>query len=906
MAYIITKTNGDTLVTVPDTEKNTDYGLTLIGRNYSGYGVFLNDNFVSLLENFANGSAPTNPLTGQVWFNTTDSTLQIWTSTAWKKFAYTVVGTTAPSTNTVAIGDFWWDSAKFQLKVWTGQTTFARTATGVSDGTSTVLTVNTTTGLAVGDTVTHANISILDSVTITQILSSNQVVIGTTTPVVAIGEAITFTRGSGWYVVGPAYTRAQNVTGAVPATITDINSVAHQVTLIYNDGKVSSVISSDLEFVPQASQTIEGFDTIRPGFQPKAFTELLISKTVVVDANAATQSGGATGTVIQLYTTYDLQPGDFYISDNVHYTSTATIQSIYANNSVFVSIPTIVSAGETVTFQRGTGISQLFQGTAFNSQRVQNLTADAFAQIGLRSNTFRGNVFVNGNITVGNTFSITRYTSGNISIQNRQVSGNIDLIANVTGVSGNTTALRVEGATGLVTVYANPTKPLGVVTKQYVDAINDTVVNQLKANVATLIGTAPVGARDFGNVYSTTTNIIGNLGVTTTVLNTKSPIASPVFTGNPQAPTPALTDSDTSIATTGFTNTIVGQLRANVAANVATLTDAINLRANIANPVFTGVPLAPTAAVETASTQIATTAFVTRAVENLNVATTAVMVTKAPLLSPALTGVPTAPTASYLQNTTQIATTAFVQAVATNLNTVLTANAAVQGAAIALRATIASPAFTGTPTAPTPTGQDSSSRIATTAFTMGEISRLNTSVQTILDLKANLNSPTLTGDPRSVSPEYPIEPADYTKIATAGLVEQVRRAVVANVNAGSDAIYTAINLKADKASPVFTGTPLSVTPPPADNTTKIATTAYVQTELQALTYLAPKASPALTGLPTAPTQPAGTNNTLIATTAFVQATVTGSTTLWQGARRYVSTATPLVGQGIDGDVWFQV
>ena len=905
MAYIITKTNGDTLVTVPDTEKNTDYGLTLIGRNYSGYGVFLNDNFVSLLENFANRSAPTNPLTGQVWFSTTDNTLQVWTSTSWKKFAYTVVGTLAPAANTVSIGDFWWDSSNFQLKVWTGQTAFPRTATGISNGSTNVLTVNTTTGLAAGDSVTHAHISTIDYVVITQILSSNQLTISAT-PIVAIGDAITFTRGSGWYTVGPAYTRSQNITGAIPTTLTDINTVDHQVTLIYNNGKVGAVISNDLEFVPYAGDAIEGFATIRPGFQPKAFTQLLISKTVVTDANAATQSGGATGTVIEVNTTADLRTGDFYISDNVHYTSTATIQSIYANNSVFVSIPTIVSAGETVTFQRGTGVASLFQGTAYNSQRVQNLTADAFAQIGLSKNTFRGNIFVNGNITVGNTFSITRYTSGNIAIQNSQVSGNIDLLANVTGVSGNLAALRVEGATGLITVYADPTKPLGVVTKQYVDTINNTVVNQLKANVSTLIGTAPVGARDFGAVYNTTTTIIGNLGTTTTTLDTKAPIASPVFTGNPQAPTPALTDADTSIATTAYTYTIMSQLRSNVAANVATLTAAVNLRANIADPVFTGVPLAPTAVASVNSTQIATTAYVTRAVETLNVATTAVIVTKAPLLSANLTGIPTAPTASRLTNTTQIATTEFVQAVATNLDTTLTANAAVQDAQILLRAYIASPAFTGTPTAPTPTGQDSSSRIATTAFTMGEISRLNTSVQAILDLKSNTNSPIFTGDPRSISPAYPIEPADYTKIATAGLVEQVRRAVVANVDSGSDSIYAAIGLKADKASPVFTGTPLSVTPPAADNTTKIATTAFVQSELKALSYLAPKASPALTGIPTAPTPAAGDNSTKIATTEFIQTAITGTNTLWQGAHRYVSTSTPLAGQGIDGDVWFQV
>jgi len=77
-----------------------------------------------------------------------------------------------------------------------------------------------------------------------------------------------------------------------------------------------------------------------------------------------------------------------------------------------------------------------------------------------------------------------------------------------------------------------------------------------------------------------------------------------------------------------------------------------------ASPTFTGEPIAPTAAVDTNTTQIATTAFVIGQ-GYLKFATASS--TYAPLSSPALTGTPTAPTASNATNTTQIATTAFVQ-----------------------------------------------------------------------------------------------------------------------------------------------------------------------------------------------------------------------------------------------------
>ena len=86
-----------------------------------------------------------------------------------------------------------------------------------------------------------------------------------------------------------------------------------------------------------------------------------------------------------------------------------------------------------------------------------------------------------------------------------------------------------------------------------------------------------------------------------------------------------------------------------------TIRTAANSKANIASPTLTGTPAAPTAAVDTNTTQIATTAFVTAADAVL---TTAL----APKASPTFTGTPAAPTAATSTNTTQIATTAMVQA----------------------------------------------------------------------------------------------------------------------------------------------------------------------------------------------------------------------------------------------------
>ena len=77
MAYTINLTNGTTFATITDGTVNTASSMTLIGKNYAGYGQFLDDNFIHLLENSANATAPPAPLTGQLWWDSTNTLLNI-------------------------------------------------------------------------------------------------------------------------------------------------------------------------------------------------------------------------------------------------------------------------------------------------------------------------------------------------------------------------------------------------------------------------------------------------------------------------------------------------------------------------------------------------------------------------------------------------------------------------------------------------------------------------------------------------------------------------------------------------------------------------------------------------------------------------------------------------------------
>jgi hypothetical protein len=120
MSYNIIRTDGTPLATVADGQTNsTASSLTLIGKNYAGYGTFLNENFIRLLENFSSASAPSNPLVGQLWWKSDTRLLQVYDKFGtWKSISGAQSSSDAPS-NALA-GDLWFDTVNQQLKVYGG------------------------------------------------------------------------------------------------------------------------------------------------------------------------------------------------------------------------------------------------------------------------------------------------------------------------------------------------------------------------------------------------------------------------------------------------------------------------------------------------------------------------------------------------------------------------------------------------------------------------------------------------------------------------------------------------------------------------------------------------------------------------------------------------------------------
>ena len=119
MAYKINNTFGTQIVSLADgTLDTTTTDLALFGKGYAGFGEKLNENFIKVLENFNNTSAPSNKITGQLWYDQTNKQINVYTGAKWKPVGSTTNSVSSP-TNAVQ-GDMWLDTSNTQLYVYSG------------------------------------------------------------------------------------------------------------------------------------------------------------------------------------------------------------------------------------------------------------------------------------------------------------------------------------------------------------------------------------------------------------------------------------------------------------------------------------------------------------------------------------------------------------------------------------------------------------------------------------------------------------------------------------------------------------------------------------------------------------------------------------------------------------------
>ena len=402
--------------------------------------------------------------------------------------------------------------------------------------------------------------------------------------------------GSAWQLVGPLHSKSQGKSGPYVETLLDNTAVPHTVVTEYINGQVVYVSSKDT-FILQT--TTYGFSAIQEGIN---------------------------------------LPGNKVVDGNAYVGGLSTLKDDVVINGQLI-------------------LARLTGTTPRAGAAVIPGTTDIY-DIGSNSQQFR-NIYAKGNLVL--TDANISFANKSLIVQNKNYGGNVEVYVNSTS-NGNVQAINVSGADGLIYVAANPTGNLGIATKIYTDTAVATVstgwqsaIASTNANVAVLESQVNVGINSVitainANVASinandaATNDTLNNLIVTVTdnknsadsnfgnvytniysingVLPTLAPLSDPALGGNPTAPTPPQFDNTTSIATTAFvtrsatalTTDYNSKINALTISTSANLTVGLSTKADINSPTFTGTPTATTPLSADNSTRLATTQFVTSAV----------------------------------------------------------------------------------------------------------------------------------------------------------------------------------------------------------------------------------------------------------------------------------------------------
>ena len=388
MAYTINLTNGTILTTVADgTVNSTSSSITLIGKNYAGYGTFLNTDLVHILENFASTSAPTTPLTGQLWWDSAGN-LKVYTGSTFRTLGTMTANASSPTGSVT--GNSWWDTFNQQLYVYNGASWVLIGPAFTSNTGQSGTIVGTITD---STSVNHVAVNVYVSNTLVGIISKDSEY----TPQTVI---------SGFTTVKPGF----NLTTAI-ANIAFVGTATN---------------SQQLGSAPAANYARTDIATT-------------FANTVTVDNNSGLTVGtndnftvGVSGNLTTL--TNNVNNANIAIRANV---SGSTVTAITIDGTTGATlIANLVTTGAFNT----TGYIQ----TSYNENATSNVTGAVRVTaggIGVNGNVFTSNSFV----ATGNVVATGRIAStGNLSSASYLlVTGSEDATSNVTG------AVRVSGGMSL-------------------------------------------------------------------------------------------------------------------------------------------------------------------------------------------------------------------------------------------------------------------------------------------------------------------------------------------------------------------------------------------------------------------------------------------------------------------------
>jgi hypothetical protein len=428
MAYTINKTDGTVVATVEDGTLNTSTSISLVGQNYQGYGEAIGENFITLLENSANTSAPTNPITGELWYDKTNNSLKVYDG-VYFEYINTVRPSSSQPTQSLRTGVLWYDTSNSLLKLYNG-TSF--------------VTVGPVTVLDEDNMASNSATAVASQQSVKKYVD-DQIVASNTLPVV----------GDDSTTIEVPFTTGLTVRGGTNiSTTTDIDSSAELITAYRLTVNLDSNITvNQIGAADSSSVSITSPLQVTGSLQTtgafKTGTSLQIAGTTAVTSildEDAMGSNSATALATQ-------QSIKAYVDSAVSGLTTTFSFSDSASNTGSITLGTT-----DMEFRSGDSITTTVAGTGVTFDLNETISVDQI-NAGDSSVITMGapiRVLSDSGITLGADDDVSLTQSGaNFTLKNKTEDGNILINVNDGGV--DSTAVTVNGSTKAVTFAGNCT-----------------------------------------------------------------------------------------------------------------------------------------------------------------------------------------------------------------------------------------------------------------------------------------------------------------------------------------------------------------------------------------------------------------------------------------------------------------
>ena len=382
-----TLTTSQTSFTVTDSTTNTaNTSLTLVGKNYPNYGQILQQDLINMLQNWAAIGQPTHVIPGQLWWDTTNLILKVYSGTAFKNLAAITSAATSPASAVIA-GDLWFDSNNAQLNVYTGTTWQLVGPVYTNSQGKTAALADTITDIGSNN---HIVLKLFVGNTIVAIVSKD----ATFTPATAI---------SGFSTINPGYNNNTNIFGAAGSGTLVGVVLTNAQPYINSLGTLSGLTVSS----PIVGSVLYNAATVTTAAQPNITSVgTLTSVTTTGTVSAPTINAGTFGNTGAVFTGISatvntVNAGQIGNASTTNLVGTLTV----AAQGNITSVGTLTSLNVTNTINAAT-----YTGSAVNAGTIGNTGANHYGATVVTT----GNIYSGGNIIAAATTATTNETTGSI------------------------------------------------------------------------------------------------------------------------------------------------------------------------------------------------------------------------------------------------------------------------------------------------------------------------------------------------------------------------------------------------------------------------------------------------------------------------------------------------------------